>query len=1245
MTRLVTRHPHGKTPAPLACLLLLLSLSAASLTAEHDLQARFQTPPPGARPWVYWFWMNGNITEEGITADLEAMARVGIGGTLIMSVSTGIPPGKVDFMTPQWRELFAFAVREADRLGLEIIMNNDDGWTGSGGPWNSVENSMQVLTWSEVRVNGPMKFADLLPRPPATRDHYRDISLFAFPTPSDAAIDFRESRPKLTASDAQCEVARLVDGDVANVAGLPRPAPDKLSWIQIEFSKPYRARSLTLHTGAGRHGHRGEIQVSDDGKAFHTITKFRIPSGSSPIPVTLGFDAVESPFFRIVFTRADSRASRIRVAELDLHGDARIANWPAKAGFYRSDRMEPDDGPTAAASLPREEILDLTSTLAADGRLEWDVPQGHWTLLRLGHTTNGKMNHPCTPKGIGLECDKLSKEALRAHFDGFLAKLAADAGPRAGKTLIATHIDSWEVGAQNWTPKLREEFKARRGYDPFPYLPALTGRAVQSAEISERFLWDFRKTIADLMADNYFGHLRALAEKHGMGLSAEAYGSGNFDNLQCAGRTDIPMNEFWAGSSPNIDLAKQASSAAHANGRRIVAAESFTATDTNGKWQNHPYALKALGDRMYCAGVNRFVFHRYAMQPWQDRWPGITFGKWGIHYERTLTWFDESRAWLRYLARCQHLLQEGDFVADLCFFLGESAPNGGLDPDGLRPRPPAGYDYDGCNDEVIFNLMSVDDGRIVLPSGASYRVLVLPESRFMSPALLRKLRDLVRDGAHVVGPKPEKSPSLAGYPQCDEDVRAMAGELWGDTSSPGERASGKGKIYWGKPLEQVLETLAVPPDVESPGGPSENRTWIHRRIGNAEVYFISNQNDSPEMIDATYRVGGKIPELWHPDTGLIEPAGVWQPTADGRTTVRFRLEPRGSVFVVFRKPVGQIDPVVAVSRNGKLLVGEVPPAKIVVRSAIYGVLDDPDRTLDVTAKVASEVAEGRRSVRVWSTLGGDPAFGTVKTLRVEFTIDGQERTASARDGQMLSFPRTVEPARPDVEIQSRDEKPRLLAYQGGRYEFKTASGKNHLRKVPQAPAPIPLSGPWELRFPPGWGAPESVVLDKLISWPEHPDDGVKHFSGTAAYHKTLHIPADRLGQGEALFLDLGRVAVIAEVKLNGHDLGILWKPPFRVEITGAAKAGANQLEVRVTNLWINRLIGDERKPAYLEWTASGGPAEWPDWLADGGPVPETGRYTFTTWHHYDEDSPLLESGLLGPVTLPAAAILALPGSD
>ncbi|MBN1910431.1 MAG: discoidin domain-containing protein [Pirellulales bacterium] len=1259
--------------SPFLALILLLvvalfvpsTVSARSQATPSDLEENFRSPPDAARPWVYWFWMNGNLTKEGITADLEAMKRVGIGGTLIMSVSTGILPGKVDFMSPKWRELFTHAVREADRLGLKIIMNNDDGWTGSGGPWNPVENSMQMLTSRETRVKGPAKLDQVLPRPYAKMDYYRDIALLAMPLQAGDGPDFRALGPKVTSSDPHCKTAPLIDNDTATDGRLPASTPDKPQWIQLAFDKPFTAESLVVWCALGPKRHEAELQVSDDGKKFRKVARLRIFQRTyMPDPAVFNFKPVNARFFRIAFLSSNDRWGGPRIAEIELFGDRRVENWPAQTAAYRADRIEPfiyDQADTKPQPMTHKaplwdgsrEIIDLTSKLDADGRLKWDVPKGEWILLRLGHTTNGKQNHPCSPQGVGLECDKLSKEAMATHFEGLLAKLIADIGPLAGKTLIATHIDSWEVGSQNWTPKLREEFKARRGYDPSPYLPTLAGHLVGNREISDRFLWDYRKTLSEMMADNYFGHLRTLAKKHGMGLSVEAYGAGNFTNLQCAARSDIPMAEFWVDWPEWRKWAKEPASAGHTAGHQVIAAESFTATQGCGKWRNHPYKLKALGDLMYTLGINRFVFHRYAMQPWMDRLPGMTFGGWGTNIERTCTWFEPGRAWFRYLARCQYLLQKGNFVADLCYFVGQSAPNR-LEPrEKLRPALPAGYDYDGCHDEIIFERMSVKDGRIVLPDGISYRVLVLPPSRFMTPELLRKIGELVRAGAQVVGPKPDRSPSLVNYPECDAEVRRLADELWGDTSTPGEKATGKGKVYWGKSLEDVLAELDVPPDVEFSSHPCP---WIHRRIfeggtgvspvsnapstgkmpvpPEADVYFVSNQADAPRDVEAVFRVGGKLPELWHADTGETEPAGLWRATDDGRTAVQFRLEPRGSVFVVFRNPAGQVDPVVSITLDGQPLVGgPVSTPRIAIHKAVYGVPGDAKRTIDVTKKVTSLVAAGQHRVHVWSTLGGDPAYGTVKTLTVDYSLGNEKRTASAVDGQMLDLHVGAASPRPAAQIKSPGGVLSLVASKPGVYTLKTASGKTIKRSVADVPKPITLAGPWELDFPKGWDTPESITLDRLISWPQHDNEGVKHFSGTATYRKKFNLPAERLAKGEQLFLDLGRVAVMAEVKLNGKDLGILWKPPFRVDVTDVVKPGTNELEIRVTNLWPNRLIGDERKKPYLKWNSNGGPAEWPDWVADGSAVPKTGRLTFTTWHQYDKDHPLLESGLLGPVQL------------
>jgi hypothetical protein len=443
------------------------------------------------------------------------------------------------------------------------------------------------------------------------------------------------------------------------------------------------------------------------------------------------------------------------------------------------------------------------------------------------------MNTPAPASGRGLECDKLSKAGIEAQFAGMMGKLIADVGPAAGKALVATHIDSWENGAQNWTAAMREEFQKRRGYDPLRYLPVVTGRVVDSLEISERFLWDWRQTITDLLVENYAGHMETLAQQHGLRLSIEAYG-GPCDDMTYGGRADEPMCEFWIGGGA-FETCKEMASAAHTYGKRILGAESFTADDRE-RWLQHPASIKALGDRAFCEGVNRFVFHRYAMQPWLAYQPGMTMGPWGLHYERTETWWEQSRPWHEYLARCQHLLRQGTFVADICYLQPEAAPQG------FHGHERRGYDYDNCTAEVVMTRMTVSNGRIVLPDGMSYRVLVLPNVETMTPSLLHRIKDLVAAGATVIGPRPQKSPGLTGYPSCDDEVKQLADELWGDCDGQAvkEHAFGRGRMVWGPSPEETLAKLEVPTDFTA----NPFIQWIHRSIGDTEIYFVEQQPTS-----------------------------------------------------------------------------------------------------------------------------------------------------------------------------------------------------------------------------------------------------------------------------------------------------------------------------------------------------------------------------------------------------------------
>lgn len=1081
---------------------LLLACALAAGAASDPLAAGFVNPPDSARPHTWWHWLNGNSSKAGITADLEAMKRAGIGGVQIFNVDCGIPDGPAPVMGQAWREHIRHAIAEASRLGLEVCVHNCPGWSSSGGPWVTPEHAMQMLTWSEQAVTGPARFEAVLPQPPTRRDYYRDIAVYALPTPPDPA------------------------------------------------AAAYRIRSVG-----------------------------------------------------------------------------------PKAALDRPPLRDPDLQAGAPEGIPAARIVNLTGHMDASGRLTWEVPAGEWTILRLGHTGTGAQNAPAPATGRGLEVDKLSREALDAFWPGFMGVILAEAGPRAGKTLNNVLIDSYETGYQNWTPRFREDFLRLRGYDPLPYLPVVTGRVVDSLEISERFLWDFRRTVADLWAANYYGYFAELGRKHGLMLSAEPYGNGAFDNLQCGGLADVPMGEFWVPNAGAGETLKLAASAAHTNGRKYVGAESFTAAEDRGRWLIDPYSIKALGDAVFTHGINRYIFHRYAHQPWLDLYPGMTMGPWGTQLERTLTWWGQAHAWFRYIARCQYLLQAGKFVADLCYFMGEAGPNDLPGRQWLSPPPPPGYDYDGCDATVVMNRMAVREGRLVLPDGMEYRALVLPDSRFMTPTLARKIRDLVRAGATVVGPRPEQSPSLQGYPQCDAEVRAIGREVWGNCDGKAVRqyAYGKGRVVWGMAMPEVLAWLGAPPDFDYQAAGPARLVYIHRRVGQADLYFVSNQNHREVAVDCRFRVRGRLPELWHPDTGTMEPAPVWREEA-GRTVVSLRLGPAGSVFVVFRKPA-RGDHFVQITPTSPTRP-KAPAERIEVTLARYEA-QDGSRGADVTARVAQLVAAGQTEIMASNDLFGDPVPMVVKRLRVEYLLNGKPARAMADEGAPVRLGSDTTPP-PEWSLRLESSGAALLTpWHAGNFTLRTASGKTKTITVGSNADELPIVGPWTVRFAPGWGAPAQTTFSRLVSWTENADEGIRYYSGSAFYLKEVAVPASLVGAGREVVLGLGDVKNFAEVTLNGRYLGVLWKPPFRVNVTGLLKPGKNSLAIRVTNLWPNRLIGDEQQPPEGVWDGNRR-AAWPDWLWAGKPRPRTGRYTFTTWRMWWKDSEPLTSGLLGPVVLRSA---------
>lgn len=1131
-------------------------MSRATETDEA-LSAGFAAPPVEARPWVYWFWMDGNISREGITADLESMQRVGIGGVILMEVDVGVPRGPVAFMSEAWRALFQHAVLEAERLGLQVTLNAGPGWTGSGGPWVKPEQSMQHLVASALPVEGPAEFDAVLPQPRPRDPHF-----------------------------------------------VHAPIPASLQQVRDEFYRDVAVLAFPTPAGEAR------LAASDE-KALY----YRNPYSSSP---------GVKPYLPA------------------------LAHYPEVS---------------TGAVIDPAQIVDLSTCLAADGRLRWTVPAGRWTVMRFGRTSTGANTRPAPVPGIGLESDKFSREALEAHFDAFVGALLREIGPRPpgrtnGWTML--HIDSWEMGAQNWTPRYREEFARRRGYDPLPYLPAFTGRVVRSVEVSERFLWDVRQTAQELVIENHARHLRTLGRQHGFGLSIEPYDMNPCSDLSLGGEADVPMCEFWAeGYGFNtVFSCLEAVSIGHTLGRPVVAAEAFTA-DAPEAWKLHPGAMKPQADWAFCFGINRLVVHRFAHQPWLDRWPGMTMGPYGVHYERTQTWWELSDAWHTYLARCQWMLRRGVPVADICYVALEGAPQV------FRPPPGAlsgshhspdrrGYNFDACAPETVVSLMSVENGLLRLPGGMSYRVLVLPEAETMTPTLLRKVHDLVIAGATVIGPRPLKSPSLSGYPGCDAEIARLAEELWGPAVEPPtsvDRRVGQGRV--------ITLTRPRPTVSTQPLALAADARWIWHDEGNPASAAPVAAREFRRSFVCPEGAAATSARLAMTADNTFEAALNGQPVGRGdnfRELYSFDLKPllrSGENLLTVRatnggdrpNPAGLIGVIEVVFHDGRVLrlptdaswlsavtaTTEMQAAKELGTAGMgpWGEIGNA-----AAASVPVPYPPYDEVVGVLTAAGVPPDFEAVESLRYTHRreLDGDIYFVANREAAPVRASATfrVQGRQPELWDPMTGNTQRLLGFkvENGRtvvpLEFQAHGSYFLVFRKPVAPSPglpsegnatkvstiIEITGPWEVEFQPGRGTPQRVTFASLSDWTSHPDGGVRHFSGAASYRTSFQLDA---AQAAALrehggCVDLGGVQVMARVRLNGTELGVAWNVPHRLAVGAALRAGENLLEITVANLWPNRLIGDQA-------------------------VPAEDRITWTTWNPYKADSPLLPSGLLGPVTL------------
>lgn len=945
-------------------------ISSIRNKVEGSLEDSFKNPPASAKPFTWWHWMNGNITKEGITLDLEAMQRVGVGGVQCFNVGSGIPKGPVDYLGKEWLELTRHAIREAGRLGLEFDMHNCPGWSSTGGPWITPEMSMQQVVWSETFVEGGKQVNVALPKPYSKLDYYRDTYVLAFPSLSGEEQSIYNKVKKVTVNGDTVDVKVFSASDLSTGANVI-PIDNAAGKLLFEFPEPVEARSIAVYSttipgaaagaGSGLATNQLVLEASDDGSTFRKVADFRRAGNSVEMPATASFDVEKGKYFRVL------TAQPLLVADVKLSPAPRIVNWTSKANFPGAGSAGGAGNAVAvshqpvlfevdkASAIDPNTVIDITQYMDKSGQLQWNAPVGNWTILRVGHTPTGRRNNAAPESGAGLECDKYSKKAYDFHFNQMFENLLPDLKQLASKGKVGLLVDSYEVGMQNWTFEMSEEFNKRRGYDFVKYLPAMTGRVVGDVETTERFLWDLRRTHADLMADNYQGYFAELCKKHGILAYTEPYNNGPFEQMQVGSKVHINLGEFWIRGphfSPSVKLASSIAQVygQRVDGKQIVAAESFTGDNVHSKWQESPYAMKAYGDWMFTKGLNRFIFHRYAHQPHPTAVPGMTMGPWGFHFDRTNTWFEKGKQWLKYSSRCQSLLQQGNIVADLLYYTGEDGPGDDLSMMySLEPALPKGYDYSFINKEALLTRVKVQNGKIILPDKVSYRLLILPANKRMSVEVLRKLAEFVKGGMMVSGPPPETTPGLAAH-EGEAELKRLINELWGDLDgvTRTERSVGSGKVFYGRSLQVVLSGINVKPDFQFTASSNDAPiNYIHRVIGDADVYFVANRRRTKEDVVASFRTTGKQPEIWNADTGEITPVEFFE-IANGRTKLPLQFDPAGSYFVIFRKPATSKPSLRSIEKDGKVVLSTNNYA-----TSIIGLHKDVTNNFTITAWVST----------------------------------------------------------------------------------------------------------------------------------------------------------------------------------------------------------------------------------------------------------------------------------------------------
>jgi hypothetical protein len=942
-------------PIQFTCMGLgILAVAALAVAAQpvDPLREGFTSPPDSARPRVWWHWMNGNVTKDGIEKDLTWLKSVGIGGVQNFDANLQTPQvvdQRLVYMQPAWREAFRHAVTQADRLGLEFAIAASPGWSETGGPWVPPVDGLKKVVWSEQVIAGGRRYTGKLVVPPQVSGpfqdlplvdalaglqggehaqpprYYADIAVLAVPE-NPAAV---ERLPEARAVDGTAlDAATLADGLFGKAVKVPRGTSAAPAQILLTYTAPQTLRAATFHMegGAQMFSDAEFLPVLEvrEGAAWRALST--LPAGS--VPTTVSFAPVTAREFRVVFQPntepervqtgegaagvvpftlfSSPGAVPLQVTELKLHAEPRIHRFEAKAGFSLSRDYYALQAGGDEAGVPRAQVIDLTTRLQADGTLDWAAPPGAWRVLRIGYSLLGTTNHPATPEATGLEVDKFDGPAVRRYLDTYLQMyrdtVGADFMGRRGLTALLT--DSIEVGAANWTPRMRERFTALRGYDPLPWLPTLAGIVIESRARSEAFLYDYRRTLADLMASDHYGTVAQVAREHGLRLYGEALEDARpslGDDMAMRANADVPMAALWVwnrGFSPRPTLLgdmKGAASVAHVYGRPQVAAESMTAS--NAPWAFAPSDLRRVIDLEFAYGINRPVIHTSVHQPVDDKQPGLSLAIFGQYFTRHENWAGMARPWIDYLTRSSYLLQQGRYVADVAYFYGEEAPLTALYARAPLAGVPVGHGFDFVNADILQRELTVRDGELVSSGGARYRALYLGgSSSRMTLPVLQRIAALVEAGATVIGEAPVSSPALLDDPGA---FSALVRRLW---SGAPVTTVGQGRIIAARDVEVGLATAGVKPDFHFRGLADAEVLFLHRRTDDAEIYFVNNRQNRAESIEARFRVSGRRPEIWRADTGTTQP--VSYRVENGETLIPLEFGPEDSFFVMFRDKDG-----------------------------------------------------------------------------------------------------------------------------------------------------------------------------------------------------------------------------------------------------------------------------------------------------------------------------------------------------